>query len=1335
MDPVEFERLFGVKSPTTTSAVQSQPDAITAEQAPQQRPTTTITPQVDPQALGNLLGSIQAGVEGAQTPTQRLTETPATSAAPVTDTLANIVGASASAAGVSNTDDPHATDRLQTPEQRAQAGAVTGAAAGAGMLKGVFETKDFLFGDTPVDRQSNFRRGVEQADADMKAARPIIGGLSSGIGQFTAAMVGLGKLGALAKAVPVAGELLASGQAGVEALKYGKMGLEAGKAALAGAIAFDPHEARLSNLIQDTPLANPFNAWLAAKPGDSAAMGRLKNAMESLGMDAAIVGTFTGGLKIWRYLKAGDTASASKAVSQLEATMQDHVAQEAQGNASNVSTPQPPVEQAQAADTTVPVQQVQDVPPVPKPDETTPHAVNPEAQPEATALEHPHEESPVASPDAQGQQAAQSADIPVEVTSTPTKAMEDAGVSKPQQFKTTADFSAEDLAGNPARPGTQDVPRPGLLDQMDFHLENAEKDWDTMSQHGSWSNAMEDGAKLSPDMGAFYDSFRTDNDVIDAMDLAVNHKAEQLAAQGFRVKLTDAKLQRQVNAFASLAGVDPAGLAGILQQAGEASRTLTAKMIVVGSLAAKAFQDASLLAMRRKLGDYTQFGSLEAMEQEIAKRFSIATTFLKLTDDIRSQGGRTLRANRGKPFDPSLFEGLSKDRFYDLLAQAQGSPDKLKMLADPGLYRKILDTVNYLRVSSLVSGPKTQLINIMTNGYMVGVRPLERIIGSVPGAIAGNDASKALIKENLRQYTYMGSAFYDGFSQAVKAFASNDGVLRPHGSEAFGPDATWRVPGTQALGAGYFKPWDSTANVLYNAFSVPLTVAGVAPRALGSVDELVKQIVYRSKLAARAHMDGTTQAIQAGLSGNAADKFVKSYVSTRLDNAFDAEGRGLDPEALREANIATFQQDLLPGTLGKNIQNLVANEKTQLVRFILPFVKTPTNVIRYGWKMTPGLNMFQEEYRQMLSGALGQEAKAQAIGQMTMGSLFMGSAAYLGAQGMITGGGPSDPKLKSQLLATGWQPYSIVVKHDDGTVSYVPFNRYDPVALPFGIIADIQDAYHIMGDDASNTPEIENAIGALTVSLAKQFTSRTYLLSLNQALEALSDPEKQGLNFAGSMTQSMVPFSGASRQLSTDPYLRDARTITDKMMQVIPGLSESLPPKYNWLGQPILNRQGLWSDTNGSLVDQETIRLGLEGGTSMNPPSPTMANRVDLRNIALANGDNAYVAYQRLAGKPSPNAKSLRDTVADIMRSDAYHKAPDGPIDVRGTKQWLLAGRVGKYRDAAMARLKADPNVRNALLAAQRKVIDHYQHLKQPPAQQGQGSVQGILDGFGAGSK
>lgn len=1239
---------------------------------------------------------------------------------------------------------PEIINHANTP---AEASAMKDAAVAAGMpavtggFKSLFETKDFLFGDTPPDQQSSFRQGIEAADAAMKEQRPIVAGLASGIGQFAVAMVGLGKVAGVAKAVVPAAR---TAVAAVEGLKGGKVAMESGKAAMAGAMAFDPHEERLSNLIQNTPLANPFNAWLAAQPGDSAAMGRLKNAMESLGMDAAIIGTFTGALKVWKYLKAGKTAEASRAVGDMERARNEHIAGVAQDAAPapkqsgdlGAQTQADPMAadpvQTQGAAAGEPNGYVKV-----EPDAASPDAVkdpNATAAPDGAAPQAA-EGRPTADPMAKVADGANptqdvpKGDVPVTDTVANAAAAPETATAAPTGYKDTVVFTGPEAAG--------------IVDQIGYTLENAQKAWEDLSKHGSISAMLAAGKRVSPDLGTFYDRFRTDSDVTDLIALAAHEKEAELAANGWRVRVTDKEFMQQVSDFASLTGSAPQELLGKLQAAGEAQNNMAAKMVVAGSLASKTFQDASLLAMRRKLGDFTEFGSLEAMEEEIAKRFSLATSLLKITDEIRSEAGRTLRANRGRPFDPALFEGLTKDRFYEMLASADGQPTTLKVLADPSLPRKIMDTVNYLRVASLVSGPKTQLINILSNSYMLAFRPMERLLGAgiatATGRIPGQ-ASGQIIKENLKQYAYMGSALVDGFGMAAKAFVRNDGLLRPFGTEAVAESQRtgWTVPGTQALDANYFKPWDSLPNLIWNAMSVPMTAAGVPLRMLGGMDELVKQIVYRSKLMASAHIEGTQKAIEAGLDAPAAKAFVKSYVDKAVDSGFDSEGRGLNEAALREADIATFQQDLKEGTIGRNLQVFVSKDPSQFVRFILPFVKTPTNIIRYSWKMTPVLNLLQEEFRSAFMGHLGFEARSQAIGQMSLGSLFMGSAAYLALNGMITGGGPSDKNAKSQLLATGWQPYSFIRHNDDGSKTYVPFGRYDPVGLPFGIIADIMDAQHNLQNAASPNHDVDAAIYALCISLAKQFTSRTYLLSLTQAIDAMSDPDRNGATFMGGLAQSMVPFSSATRQLSQDDYMRDARTMADKLMQVTPGLSEKLPPKYNWLGQPVLNRQGLWTDDNGSLVDMETQRLGLEGGgATINVPSPNIdyggGAKLDLRDITLSDGRDAYAVFQELSGKPTPRATPLVDQVAKVMRSKAYSLAPDGDRDVKGTKLWMLGSVVSKYREAAKKVLLKDPNIRQEITQQRGLVSDSFKHLREAPPQAGKGDVGGVLNAFGQG--
>lgn len=185
-------------------------------------------------------------------------------------------------------------------------GTMTGAA------KGLFETKDFLFGETPPEDRSAFRTTIEARDKQLDDSS-MVTGFASGVGQFAISMIGLGKAQRVAEALPWFGKGLGA------VLAAAPKTVESVKAAIAGATAFDPHEERLSNLIQDTPLANPVNAWLAADPSDSAAEGRVKSALESIGLDATIVGVFMGSTRIWKALRQGDTAAASRAVDELEA--------------------------------------------------------------------------------------------------------------------------------------------------------------------------------------------------------------------------------------------------------------------------------------------------------------------------------------------------------------------------------------------------------------------------------------------------------------------------------------------------------------------------------------------------------------------------------------------------------------------------------------------------------------------------------------------------------------------------------------------------------------------------------------------------------------------------------------------------------------------------------------------------------------------------------------------------------------------------------------------------------------------------------------------------------
>jgi hypothetical protein len=82
---------------------------------------------------------------------------------------------------------------------------------------------------------------------------------------------------------------------------------EAARGAAAGAIFIDPHEERLCNLVQQYPaLRNPLSAYLAAKPDDTAAEGRLRNALEGIVLDAGLSGALALAAKGIREFRAGN---------------------------------------------------------------------------------------------------------------------------------------------------------------------------------------------------------------------------------------------------------------------------------------------------------------------------------------------------------------------------------------------------------------------------------------------------------------------------------------------------------------------------------------------------------------------------------------------------------------------------------------------------------------------------------------------------------------------------------------------------------------------------------------------------------------------------------------------------------------------------------------------------------------------------------------------------------------------------------------------------------------------------------------------------------------------
>lgn len=118
-------------------------------------------------------------------------------------------------------------------------------------------------------------------------------------------------------------------------------------------------------------------------------------------------------------------------------------------------------------------------------------------------------------------------------------------------------------------------------------------------------------------------------------------------------------------------------------------------------------------------------------------------------------------------------------------------------------------------------------------------------------------------------------------------------------------------------------------------------------------------------------------------------------------------------------------------------------------------------------------------------------------------------------------------------------------------------------------------------------------------------------------------------------------------------------------------------------------------------MEAENTRLLVETGTGVFKPDPRFEG-VDLRDITLSNGQNAYDRYQELAGQ-LPGRKSLKKYLADIIQSQTYQDLPDGDRVVKGTRIHALGEMATKYRDIARRVLvRESPELRALVKARQR---------------------------------
>ncbi|PXA99874.1 hypothetical protein DMC47_01115 [Nostoc sp. 3335mG] len=498
------------------------------------------------------------------------------------------------------------------------------------------------------------------------------------------------------------------------------------------------------------------------------------------------------------------------------------------------------------------------------------------------------------------------------------------------------------------------------------------------------------------------------------------------------------------------------------------------------------------------------------------------------------------------------------ERIVDL-EQVGTSPAGINQFALKSLSAKWKDMATEFYINSLLSGPQTHAVNILSNTLTSLAQLPEHLaaagIGAARKALPGQaDTDRVLFSEFGARAAGMIAGAREGVRAAARSFLTGESS-----------DAITKVE-TQQLAA------------------IPGPVGSVIrtpTRLLTAEDELFKGIARRMELGGLA----VRQAAKEGLSGAEARDRAADLVLNPTDDMLR--------KAFEYARYLTFQTPLDHGSMAAGLS--AGLQRRPEFKLFIPFVRTPVNLLKFAAERSPVAPLMKSWRKEFSAGGPWRD---MAVARMALGT-GLGAMMYeMAAAGHITGGGPADADARKLMQANGWQPYSLKVGDQ-----YYSYQRFDPFSTTIGTVADMVDLQTHMTDK-----EKEKSATLVGAAILNNLSNKTWLSGISSGLEAINDPARYLEGFL-SRTAGAIAVPSIAAQLArvNDPILREARSPIDRIRSRIPGLSSRLPPRRNVFGEPMQAQNVLgpdivspvWTSTGRN---DPTIDALLAAGVSVSAP-------------------------------------------------------------------------------------------------------------------------------------
>lgn len=545
-----------------------------------------------------------------------------------------------------------------------------------------------------------------------------------------------------------------------------------------------------------------------------------------------------------------------------------------------------------------------------------------------------------------------------------------------------------------------------------------------------------------------------------------------------------------------------------------------------------------------------------------------------------------------------LQDGATVEDVAAMVNSLADDPSALNRFARDAIKPSLKDKLLFVWINSLLSGPKTHIVNITSNLVTAAMdipeTALAAGIGTVRKALGGK-GDQILASE-------LGPRFYGMVRGGAEGLAA--------AKEGF----------TKEAGGKIDAPRPAIGGRAGDIISLPT-------RLLNSEDEFFKAMARRSELAGLAVRKANSEGLKGSALRARADELMANPTGEMMSAAADA------------ALYKTYQRPLGPAM--QSVSN--ALQKAPVLRLFIPFIRTPTNLLKYAIERSPAAPLLKEVRTEFMAGGAKRDV---AIARMVMGTGLGAIVAGLATQGKITGNGPADPSAKRALEANGWQPYSLRVGNE-----WVSYRRLDPWATVIGTAADAVELQSAMTDK-----QAQDAGAVLVGAMTQNLASKTWLSGLSDLIDAVTDPQANAKNTLTRLATSIATPTLASQITQmTDPVMRDTLDpsymgqIRKKIEARLPGLSTNVIPRRDILGHEVRDEGGpldrLISPFDTRKVRNDPVAKAIyDSGARFSVPS---------RNVGGGRlPDDAFDAYQQVA------AQKFYDAMKETLASPDWETTP-----------------------------------------------------------------------------